>query len=56
MILARQADNIERFGAEHFASTELDVLGSHIRRLLRQAETGDTAVPTDAEHRVRIRV
>ncbi len=40
-ILKAQADNIRRFGGEQFASTELDVLGQHILRLLRRAERGE---------------
>jgi len=56
MILRHQADNIERFGGERFSSTELDVLGNHIWRLLRQAEGGETGTVTEAEHRIRIRV
>jgi phenylpropionate dioxygenase-like ring-hydroxylating dioxygenase large terminal subunit len=39
-MLALQTDNIRRFGGEHFESTEIDVLGGHIWRLLRQAERG----------------
>jgi len=56
MILRAQADNIERFGGEQFASTELDVLGSHIWRLLRQAESGATGPTADGEHRITMRV
>ncbi|MGI8777884.1 MAG: Rieske 2Fe-2S domain-containing protein [Acidimicrobiales bacterium] len=56
MILAAQADNIGRFGDEHFASTELDVLGSHIWKLLRQAESGTTAPAIEREHRITMRV
>jgi phenylpropionate dioxygenase-like ring-hydroxylating dioxygenase large terminal subunit len=41
-ILREQADNIGRFGGEQFASTELDVLGQHILRLLRRAERGES--------------
>jgi hypothetical protein len=36
-ILARQAENVKRFGGEQFFSTELDLMGPHIWRLLRQA-------------------
>ena len=39
-ILALQTENIRRFGGEQFESTEIDVLGGHIWRLLRQAERG----------------
>jgi phenylpropionate dioxygenase-like ring-hydroxylating dioxygenase large terminal subunit len=40
-ILAKQTETIRAFGGEQFASTEIDVLGRHIWRLLRQAERGD---------------
>lgn len=40
-VLERQAANIERFGGEAFASSEVDALGPQILRLLRQAERGD---------------
>jgi phenylpropionate dioxygenase-like ring-hydroxylating dioxygenase large terminal subunit len=42
-ILKLQTDNIKRFGGERFVSTEVDVLGGHILRLLRQAERGEAA-------------
>jgi phenylpropionate dioxygenase-like ring-hydroxylating dioxygenase large terminal subunit len=40
VVLERQADNIRAFGGESFVSTEVDVLGPHILRLLRAAERG----------------
>ena len=40
-VLARQTETIEHFGGEQFMSTEVDVLGPHILRLLRQAEQGE---------------
>lgn len=40
-VLSLQSENIRRFGGEQFASTEIDVLGRHIWRLLRTAERGD---------------
>jgi phenylpropionate dioxygenase-like ring-hydroxylating dioxygenase large terminal subunit len=40
-ILKTQSDTIHRFGGEQFASTEIDVLGRHIWRLLKAAERGD---------------
>ena len=46
VILRRQTETIQRFGGEQFASTEIDVLGKHIWRLLRAAERGD--VPREA--------
>ena len=57
-ILALQGENVRRFGGEQFASTELDVLGQHIRKLLRQAERGEFADDgaAEPERRVRMRV
>lgn len=61
-ILALQAENVRRFGGERFASTEIDVLGPQIWRLLRRAQRGDAqarpAAPeaVEHEHRVRMRV
>jgi phenylpropionate dioxygenase-like ring-hydroxylating dioxygenase large terminal subunit len=52
-LLARQQEQIQKFGGEHFASTELDVLGPHITVLLEQSATGAPA--TLREHRVRIK-
>jgi phenylpropionate dioxygenase-like ring-hydroxylating dioxygenase large terminal subunit len=40
-ILRKQTETIRLFGGEQFASTEIDVLGRHIWRLLKQAERGD---------------
>jgi phenylpropionate dioxygenase-like ring-hydroxylating dioxygenase large terminal subunit len=40
-ILRAQAENIRRFGGEQYQSTELDFLGPHIWRLLKQAELGE---------------
>ena len=40
-ILRAQAANIRRFGGEQYMSTELDFLGPHIWRLLKQAESGE---------------
>jgi phenylpropionate dioxygenase-like ring-hydroxylating dioxygenase large terminal subunit len=60
-VLGRQTEAIQRFGGEHFASTELDVLGQHIRKLLRQAErgevvSGDPDGQAAGERRIRMRV
>jgi phenylpropionate dioxygenase-like ring-hydroxylating dioxygenase large terminal subunit len=46
-ILKAQTETIHRFGGEQFASSEIDVLGRHIWRLLRAAERG--ALPVDEE-------
>jgi len=43
-MLEAQTENIRRFGAERFTSTDLDLLGNAIKRLLRRAElTGGQA-------------
>jgi phenylpropionate dioxygenase-like ring-hydroxylating dioxygenase large terminal subunit len=39
--MAQQSRNIDRFGGERFASTDLDLLGAAIWRLLRQAERSE---------------
>jgi phenylpropionate dioxygenase-like ring-hydroxylating dioxygenase large terminal subunit len=41
LMLRAQTDLVKRFGGEQFASTEIDVLGRHIWRLLRAAERGE---------------
>jgi phenylpropionate dioxygenase-like ring-hydroxylating dioxygenase large terminal subunit len=55
-ILRSQADTVRRFGGEQFASTELDILGQHIWKLLRQAERGETDGAPEQVRRVRMRV
>jgi phenylpropionate dioxygenase-like ring-hydroxylating dioxygenase large terminal subunit len=40
-ILRQQTDTIRRFGGEQYNSSEVDVLGPHIYRLLKQAERGE---------------
>ena len=48
-MLAQQSAQIRRFGGERFTSTELDLLGSAIWRLLREAERAeDSADVADA--------
>jgi phenylpropionate dioxygenase-like ring-hydroxylating dioxygenase large terminal subunit len=55
-ILRHQAETIARFGGEQFVSTELDVLGQHILRMLRRAERGEAPPPSGPEQRIRMRV
>jgi hypothetical protein len=50
-ILRAQTDNIRRFGGEQFMSTEIDFLGPHIWRLLKQAEAGERAPPAEVVER-----
>src|SRR5690606_1357088 len=40
-VLARQTETIERFGGEQFTSTEIDVMGPSIWRVLREAERAE---------------
>ena len=47
-MLAAQTETIRRFGGERYTSTELDLLGRGIWRLLRQAERAETADADDA--------
>lgn len=56
VILGRQTDLVKRFGGEQFASTEIDVLGRHIWRLLRSAERGEVSRSPDvlSEDRVEL--
>ena len=55
-ILEEQSRNIRRFGGEQFMSTEVDILGPEIWRLLKQAERGEERVEPAPERRVRLRV
>ncbi|HZU85046.1 MAG TPA: aromatic ring-hydroxylating dioxygenase subunit alpha [Polyangiaceae bacterium] len=52
-ILSKQTETIRAFGGEQFASTEVDVLGRHVWRLLRAAERGDTQ-PGEEQVEVRL--
>jgi phenylpropionate dioxygenase-like ring-hydroxylating dioxygenase large terminal subunit len=56
-MLTLQTDNIIKHGGEQFVSTELDVLGPHILKLLRSAERGSIAVhEEDFEKRLQMLV
>ncbi len=48
VMLGKQTELIERFGGEQFVSTEIDVLGPLIWRLMKAGERGD-ADPNDDE-------
>jgi nitrite reductase/ring-hydroxylating ferredoxin subunit len=54
-ILRRQTEQVERFGAEEFASTEIDVLGLRIKKLLREAASGRTGIAQE-ERRIKMLV
>lgn len=47
VILRQQTETLRRFGDARFVSTELDALGPHILRLMRQAQRGQLE-PDDA--------
>jgi hypothetical protein len=56
-MLRLQAETVARFGGERFASTEADLLGPEIARLLRRAERGEPAPEGDGPehvHRARL--
>ena len=55
-ILREQHASIRRFGGERYASTELDLLGPEIQRMLRQVERGLDPERADVERRVKLRV
>jgi hypothetical protein len=40
-MLKRQTETIQQFGGEQYMSTEIDILGPQIYRLLKQAERGE---------------
>ena len=52
-ILRAQSENIRRFGGEQYQSTELDFLGPHIWRLLKQAELGERGGDAVVERTIR---
>jgi phenylpropionate dioxygenase-like ring-hydroxylating dioxygenase large terminal subunit len=54
-ILRRQTEQVERFGEEEFASTEIDVLGLRIKKLLREAAAGRQSTPQE-ERRIKMLV
>lgn len=49
-MLALQTDNIRRFGGEQYASTEIDVLGPHVWRLLKQASRRESPAEPHEQH------
>ncbi len=53
VMLARQRAQILKFGGEKYTSTELDVLGPQVTRLLKQAASGEAGEPH--EHSLRMK-
>jgi phenylpropionate dioxygenase-like ring-hydroxylating dioxygenase large terminal subunit len=56
VILKAQTEAIARFGGEQFASSDVDILGGHIWRLLKAAERGELDAGDPVERRLTIRV
>ena len=54
-ILRRQTEQLERFGGEAFTSTEIDVLGLRIKKLLRDAAAGKPSAAPE-ERRIKMLV
>lgn len=54
-VLRAQTRQVERFGGEDFASTEIDVLGLRIKKLLRDAAAGRVSRSPD-ERRIKMLV
>ena len=55
-ILKTQTESIRRFGTEAYASTEIDVLGPGILRLLRAAEKEKPGAVGDTVHETRLKM
>jgi hypothetical protein len=53
VMLARQRAQIRAFGGERYTSTELDVLGPQVTRLIKQAAAGEPGEPH--EHRLQMK-
>ena len=54
-VLREQTEQVTRFGSEQFVSTEIDVLGLRIKKMLRDAAQGKTIAPAE-ERRITMRV
>lgn len=54
-ILQAQTDSVRSFGGEAFTSTEIDVLGPQIKKLLRDAARGELTDETQ-ERRIKLRI
>lgn len=55
-ILKLQTEAVRRFGTEQFVSTDVDLMGPHILRLLKQAERGEPPVDAVVEESVQLEV
>lgn len=54
VMLRRQTEQVKRFGGEKYVSTELDVLGPQVTRLLKQAAAKEAAPAEVHEHRLKM--
>jgi hypothetical protein len=54
-VLGRQTETVQAFGGERFVSTEIDLLGGQIRRLMKRGERG-RSVATEADEDYRAEV
>ncbi len=54
VMLRRQTRQVLAFGGERYTSTELDVLGPQVTRLLKQAAAQETPDDTVHEHRLKM--
>jgi len=55
-MLKKQSDTVNRFGGERYVSTELDVMGPQILKMLRQVEQGQQLSRDTKERRVIMNV
>jgi len=55
VMLRRQTAQLQRFGGARYTSTELDVLGPQVTRLLKQAAAGEAPPEGVHEHRLRMK-
>ncbi len=56
VVLARQTAQLAAFGGEKFTSTELDVLGPYVAKLLKQAAAKEAPPEGVHEHRLKMKV
>jgi hypothetical protein len=56
MMLKQQTETVKRFGGEQFVSTDVDLLGPHILRLLRRAERGELGADDESAPEENVRL
>ena len=55
VMLRRQTAQVKQFGGEKYTSTELDVLGPQVTRLIKQAAAKEAPAEGVHEHRLRMK-